>query len=76
MMLQWAFGTKYQYGISAIPGMQPIGIGQRIMTDNPLAVDLQACNNYDQGMIRVTQLTCPAHVVLAEEDRMTPKREA
>ena len=75
MMLQWGFGTKHQYGISAIPGMQPIGIGQRIMANNPLAEDLQACNGYDQGMARVAELTCPAHVVLAEEDRMTPKRE-
>lgn len=75
MMLQWGFGSDHQYGVSAVPGMQPIGIGQRIMANNPLAIDLEACNNYVTGNDRAAQLSCPVHVVLAEQDRMTPKRE-
>ena len=75
MMLQWGFGSDHQYGVSAVPGMQPIGIGQRIMANNPLAIDLEACNNYVTGNDRAAQLSCPVQVVLAEQDRMTPKRE-
>ena len=75
MMLQWGFGSRYQFGMSAVPGMQPIGIGQRIMAQNPLAEDLIACNHYSQGEQRALALTCPRHVVLASEDRMTPLRE-
>ncbi|MDP6189725.1 MAG: alpha/beta hydrolase [Gammaproteobacteria bacterium] len=75
MMLQWGFGSDYQYGLSSVPGMQPIGIGQRIMTNNPLATDLEACNNYSGGAARASSLTCPVQVVLADQDRMTPMRE-
>ena len=75
MMLQWGFGNDHQYGVSAVPGMQPIGIGQRIMANNPLAVDLEACNNYTAGNDRAAALSCPSHVILAAQDRMTPKRE-
>ncbi|MCP4790333.1 MAG: alpha/beta hydrolase [Gammaproteobacteria bacterium] len=75
MMLQWGFGSNHQYGISAVPGMQPIGIGQRIMANNPLAVDLQACNQYQAGNERAQALRCPVHLVLAKQDRMTPVRE-
>ena len=75
MMLQWGFGNGHQYGLSSVPGMQPIGIGQRIMASNPLATDLEACNNYHNGNERAASLTCPRHVVLAEQDRMTPLKQ-
>jgi pimeloyl-ACP methyl ester carboxylesterase len=78
MMLQWGFGTQHQYGASAVPGMQPIGIGARIMANNPLAIDLAACNDYTKGAQRAQQLAsigCPSCVILAGQDRMTPKRE-
>jgi pimeloyl-ACP methyl ester carboxylesterase len=78
MMLQWGFGNSHQHGASAVPGMQPIGIGARIMANNPLAVDLAACNAYTQGPQRALQLAelgCPSCVILAGQDRMTPKRE-
>lgn len=78
MMLQWGFGTHHQYGASAVPGMQPIGVGARIMANNPLALDLAACNAYTKGSQRAQQLAaigCPSCVILAGQDRMTPKRE-
>lgn len=78
MMLQWGFGNQSQYGASAVPGMQPIGIGARIMANNPLATDLSACNAYTQGAQRAQKLAStgyPSCVILAEKDRMTPKKE-
>lgn len=78
MMLQWGFGTQHQQGASAVPGMQPIGIGARIMANNPLAIDLAACNAYSAGAQRAQQLAsqgCASCVILAAQDRMTPKKE-
>ena len=72
MMLQWGFGNQAQMGISAVPGMQPIAIGRQIMARNPLAVDLQACANYEQGEQVAASLNIPTQLILAGQDRMTP----
>ncbi len=72
MMLAWGFGSESQKGLSAVPGAQPIAIGRQIMSTNPLAVDLVACNKYSAGIERAKELQIPAHVVLATEDKMTP----
>jgi len=45
MLLMWGFGPDAQYGISAVPGMQPIAIGRQIMARNPLYADLLAHRN-------------------------------
>jgi pimeloyl-ACP methyl ester carboxylesterase len=50
MLLKWGFGSLSHSGSSAVPGMQPIGIGRQIMSKNPLAEDLLACNNYKNGV--------------------------
>jgi pimeloyl-ACP methyl ester carboxylesterase len=39
MLLQWGFGSKSHYGMSAIPGMQPIAIGRQIMSNNRNTVE-------------------------------------
>ena len=75
MMLLWGFGQNAHMGISAVPGMQPIGIGKEIMSANPLAADLIACNNYKQGSSVAKSLSCPALVVLAKQDKMTPAKQ-
>lgn len=72
MLLQWGFGSKSHYGMSAIPGMQPIAIGRQIMSNNPLAVDLQACAAYHTGEEVASKLEIPSNLVLAGEDRLTP----
>lgn len=74
LMLQWGFGQKAQMGISAVPGMQPIAIGRQIMASNPLAVDLQACANYESGEAVAESLNVPTQLVLAGQDRMTPQK--
>lgn len=72
MMLLWGFGQPTQMGYSAVPGVQPIAVGRQIMAANPLAEDLQACNDYTQGAERAQDITCPSLVILAAQDRMTP----
>lgn len=71
-MLQWGFGTRYQFGLSQVPGQAPIGIGHRIMCQNPLAMDLQACSDYTNGATAAGSVSCPAQLILARQDRMTP----
>jgi pimeloyl-ACP methyl ester carboxylesterase len=72
MMLQWGFGQAAQMGVSAVPGMQPIAIGNQIMAHNPLAIDLQACADYDAGQQAAEGIDIPALLILAGKDRMTP----
>ncbi len=73
-MLSWGFGEAYRFGCSHIPGQAPIGIGHRIMCDNPLLTDLWACQHYRNGEQAARQITAPAQLILAQRDRMTPAR--
>jgi pimeloyl-ACP methyl ester carboxylesterase len=74
MLLKWGFGSKSHAGVSAIPGMQPIGIGRQIMSKNPLAEDLIACTKYENGINCAKNVNIPSHVILATEDKNTPYR--
>ena len=72
MLLMWGFGPDAQYGISAVPGMQPIAIGRQIMARNPLYQDLVACGNYENGNNAAHGIEVPAQLILARNDRLTP----
>ncbi|MFV2031321.1 MAG: alpha/beta fold hydrolase [Gammaproteobacteria bacterium] len=74
MLLEWGFGNRSHLGMSAVPGMQPIAIGRQIMSQNPLAIDLQACANYSDGEAVASKLDIPSHLILAGQDRLTPVR--
>ena len=72
ILLKWGFGPESHSGSSAVPGMQPIGIGRQIMSTNPLAHDLLACNKYKNGINCAKALNIPSNVVIASEDKNTP----
>ena len=72
MMCNWGFGPDAHMGASSVPGMQPIAISRAIMSRNPLAADLQACDDYVDGMTVVETLEVPRHCILATDDKMTP----
>jgi len=72
MLLMWGFGPDAQYGISAVPGMQPIAIGRQIMSRNPLHADLVACAEYKNGSEVAKTIDVPSQLVLARKDRLTP----
>ncbi|MDJ0776439.1 MAG: alpha/beta hydrolase [Gammaproteobacteria bacterium] len=74
MLLMWGFGADAQYGISAVPGMQPIAIGRQIMASNPLYQDLVACAAYGRGASVAAQVKVPAQMILARKDRLTPMK--
>ena len=74
MMVQWSFGQAVHNGASPIPGMQPIAIGHQIMSQNPLAVDLQCCADYQGGMEILPTITVPKTLILAGQDKMIPKK--
>jgi pimeloyl-ACP methyl ester carboxylesterase len=72
MLLMWGFGADAQYGISAVPGMQPIAIGRQIMARNPLHADLVACAEYKNGSAVAKTIEVPSQLILARNDRLTP----
>jgi pimeloyl-ACP methyl ester carboxylesterase len=72
MLLMWGFGPDAQYGISAVPGMQPIAIGRQIMARNPLHADLVACAEYRSGSEVAKSIKLPSQLILARKDRLTP----
>jgi len=72
MLLLWGFGPDAQYGISAVPGMQPIAIGRQIMARNPLYEDLVACNEYRNGSAVAKAIDLPSQLILARKDLLTP----
>jgi pimeloyl-ACP methyl ester carboxylesterase len=72
MLLLWGFGPDAQFGISAIPGMQPIAIGRQIMASNPLYKDLVACRDYARGDDIAKSIEVPSQLVLARKDKLTP----
>jgi pimeloyl-ACP methyl ester carboxylesterase len=72
MLLLWGFGPDAQYGISAVPGMQPIAIGRQIMARNPLYEDLVACAAYQNGSAVAKSIEVPSQLILARKDRLTP----
>ena len=72
MLLMWGFGPDAQYGISAVPGMQPIAIGRQIMASNPLYEDLIACAAYTNGSEVAGQIKVPSQLILARKDKLTP----
>lgn len=72
MMNRWSFGKTIHMGTSPTPGMQPIAIGHQIMSNNPLAVDLQACGDYQGGNTILPTISVPRTLILAGQDKMTP----
>lgn len=74
MMLQWGFGYQTLLGVSPTPGMQPIAIGRQIMGNNPLAVDLQCCADYNGGEGAARLISAPSAMILAGQDKMTPMK--
>ena len=33
---------------------------------------MSACNNYQNGLTAAAEIACPVHVLIGEEDKMTP----
>lgn len=77
MMISWGFGPAGHFHQGPIPGNSMAEVGYKTMwrnADGVLATDLNACNNYDNGVKAAAAVRCPAQVLIAGKDRMAPAK--
>jgi len=77
MINVWSHGAYAQYPGNPGPGFWVIGANLRLMQrakPGVLYADFAACDRYAEGLERAAQIKCPALVLLAKADRMTPAR--
>ena len=77
MMISWGFGGAGHLHQGPIPGNSMAAGGYKTMwrnSPNELAVDLNACNNYQNGKTAAAAITCPTQVLIAGKDRMAPSK--
>lgn len=79
MVNVWGHGTSAHIGGNQAPGMWMIGSGVRLLERSRpgvLYADLNACNEYRDGLESSARISCPAHLILGRDDRMSPVRAA
>jgi pimeloyl-ACP methyl ester carboxylesterase len=79
MLTLWGHGSSAHLGGSATPGMWMLGGGKRLMeraAPGVIYTDLNACNQYKQGLEDAGSITCQALLILGQSDLMTPPRKA
>ena len=75
----WGHGSRAHVGGSQTPGMWMVGSGVRLLERSApgvLYADLNACNEYRHGLESSALITCPVHLILGRDDRMTPVKAA
>ena len=75
----WGHSPRAHVGGFSVPGMWMTGGGLRLVeraAPGVLFADLNACNDYAQGIERAREVRCPVLLVLGERDSMTPARAA
>ena len=77
MVTVWGHGPNAHIGGISSPGMWLIGSGLRLLERSRpgvLFTDLNACNNYTEGLEQAARIRSPVLLVLGEKDMMTPPR--
>ncbi len=77
MMISWGFGEAGHLHQGPIPGNSMTAGGWMTMHRNAttgLATDLKACDAYQNGETAAANISCPHQVILAGNDRMTPRK--
>lgn len=77
MMISWGFGEAGHLHQGPIPGNSMVAGGWFTMGRNvpaSLATDLKACDAYKNGAVAAAKIACPQQVMLACNDRMTPRK--
>jgi pimeloyl-ACP methyl ester carboxylesterase len=75
MMVTWGHGIDGDMSTNNWPGHSHYGEGNNIMNMNmadALQYDLNACNNYKDGVDASNKINIPSLAVLAKNDQMTP----
>ena len=79
MLVLWGHGSPAHIGGSATPGMWMLGGGKRLMeraAPGVIHADLNACNEYRNGLDDAGSISCHALLILGQSDLMTPPRNA
>lgn len=77
MLTQWGYSKRHLYGGNKNPGIWMVGSTLRLFERSRpgvLYADMSACNNYQAGLERATNVQCPVLAVLGRDDRLTPVR--
>jgi len=76
-MVSWSHATEGHRHDHTVPGQSHLLLGHQVMGQNKpgvLRTDLLACNAYKAGKEAAAAISCPALLILAERDRMVPKK--
>ena len=79
MVNVWGHGSRAHVGGNQAPGMWMMGLGVRLLERSGpgvLYAGLHACNEYRDGLASSARISCPVHVILGRDDRMTPVKAA
>ena len=79
MLNIWGYSKSAQLGGNATPGNWMLGSGMRLMEKagpGVIYTDLNACNEYVEGLEHAAAVRCPALLILGERDMLTPVRSA
>jgi len=78
MMTKWSFARAADETHAALlaPMQKANSVLMSQSAPGVIHTDLNACNEYRHGLERAGQVRCPATLVLAEQDRMTPPDNA
>ena len=79
MLNFWGYSKSAQLGGNATPGNWMLGGGMRLMEKagpGVIYTDLNACNEYIEGLDHAASVACPALLILGERDMLTPVRAA
>lgn len=77
MMLSWGFGPAGHLHEGPVSGNSMVAAGRKVLRGNiphALATDLNACNNYKNGIAAAHNVAAPVQVIVAGKDRMAPAR--
>ena len=77
MLNFWGYSKSAQLGGNATPGNWMLGGGVRLMEKagpGVIYTDLNACNEYIEGLGHAAAVKCPALLILGDRDMLTPTR--
>ncbi len=77
MIVDWGYGARAHLGGHRVPGLWMAGSGLRLLQHAAPGVlhrDLAACNAYRGGGEAAAKVACPALLLLAPDDKMTPAK--
>lgn len=77
MLTQYGLSKRHQYGGDRSSGIWMVGSSLRLYERSQpgaLYFDMNACNEYQNGLESASAVECPVLMVLGSEDRLTPVR--